>query len=108
MSAAAPSGGRDPGLQPERTVLAWSRTGLSVVTGSLLAARLLAPQRGGAGLALGAAGVLLGLLLLVAAPLRERRAAPGRRPAAGLLAAVAAGCFLLGAAGAVVVLVPTP
>ena len=105
------SGGtaRDPGLQPERTALAWSRTGLAVVAGSLLGGRLLAPHVGVAGLVLGAAGVGLGLALLVAAPARERRHArrahPARlRPGGGLLAALAAAAALLGVVGVVIVL----
>jgi len=99
---------RDPGLQPERTALAWSRTGLAVVAGSLLGGRLLAPHVGVAGLVLGAVGVGLGLALLLAAPARERRHArradPARlRPGGGLLAVVAAAAVALGVVGAVVV-----
>lgn len=99
---------RDPGLQPERTALAWSRTGLAVVAGSLLGGRLLAPHVGVAGLVLGAGGVGLGLALLLAAPARERRhdrrADPAQlRPGGGLLAVVAAAAVLLGVVGAVVV-----
>ena len=108
VSGEAPGTARDPGLQPERTALAWSRTGLAVVAGSLLGGRLLAPHVGVAGLVLGAVGVALGVALLLAAPARERRHArrevPGQlRPGGGLLALVAAGAGLLGVVGVAVV-----
>ncbi|POM24600.1 hypothetical protein BTM25_32310 [Actinomadura rubteroloni] len=41
---------RDPGAQPERTALAWSRTTLSLVAGGLLCVRF-APSGTAAGLA---------------------------------------------------------
>lgn len=94
---------RDPGLQPERTALAWTRTGLSVVAGSLLGARLVAPQVGVTGLVLGALGTALGLVLLLAGPRRVRGGLEHPRPGGGLLAVVAAGAALLGVAGAAVV-----
>jgi Domain of unknown function (DUF202) len=61
----------DPGLQPERTDLAWRRSTLSVAVGALISLRLLPPVLGSVGLA-----VALGGLLVAAAlwPLGRRRA----------------------------------
>ena len=46
---------RDIGAQPERTALAWRRTALALVVGSVVAARLTAPV-------LGVLGVVIGVL----------------------------------------------
>ncbi len=57
----------DPGLQPERTGLAWQRTSLALLAGSLAALKVLPPVLGPWSLLLGIAGVAeaLGLLVLV-------------------------------------------
>ncbi|MGM1060424.1 DUF202 domain-containing protein [Saccharothrix sp. Mg75] len=93
---------RDPGLQPERTALAWRRTALALVAGSLVAVRLVdppvGPWAGGAGL------VATGLLW--AAAERRGRALCGRgtRPGAGLLLATALLTAAVAALGVVRVL----
>jgi uncharacterized membrane protein YidH (DUF202 family) len=100
----------DPGLQPERTALAWRRTALSVAVGSLAAGRLLEPLLGDVGWVPAAAGVACGFGLLLAA--RRRAAVIDRAlaatgdlstgPGAGLLAAAAAVAVLVGVVGLVV------
>ena len=100
----------DPGLQPERTALAWRRTALSVAVGSLAAGRLLEPLLGGVGWVLAAAGITLGIGMALAA---RRRAAVINRalaatgdlregPGAGLLAGAAVVAVLVGVVGLVV------
>ena len=54
----------DPGLQPERTGLAWQRTCLAFLAGSLVAMKILPPILGPWSLLLGVAGVLESVLLL--------------------------------------------
>ena len=100
----------DPGLQSERTYLAWQRTGLAfAAVGALLGHaaiglhHLLAYLPGVLGLAVGAA-------ILLRALLRYRSieaAARGRRDASSprLAAALAAVATLLGVAGLVIVLI---
>lgn len=69
MSAAPP---RDPGLQPERTLLAWRRTALALVVLSALATRYLAVDLGPVAGALGGVGILLSAGAAASAHLRYR------------------------------------
>jgi uncharacterized membrane protein YidH (DUF202 family) len=94
----------DPGLQPERTALAWRRTGLALLAGSLGAARILPETLGAWAAILGLVGVLAATALLYAVHRRYRRhherlAADGDRSpiAGGRLIAATAG-FVLTAA----------
>jgi putative membrane protein len=88
----------DPGLQPERTALAWRRTALALLVGPVVAARLLVPDVGEVAAIALVAGCGLGLGIALVAARRDRsavralsgRADPGARPGAGLLAVTAA------------------
>jgi len=62
----------DAGLQPERTALSWRRTGLTLVGGSLLLARVLAEVSLPLALTVGAAGVLAAIAILLAVERRYR------------------------------------
>lgn len=81
----------DPGLQPERTDLAWRRTVLAVAVGALVSLRLLPPVLGAWSLAVGLVGLLLAGASWVLARRRARlvRAAllhtSASLPGAGLL-----------------------
>jgi uncharacterized membrane protein YidH (DUF202 family) len=105
----------DPGLQPERTALAWRRTAIALAVGSIAALRILPELAGPAGTLLGVVGLAGAVALAVAAELRYRRvhaalvrsARSGAVPLVGggvLLAAVAAGTLLLALIATVVVL----
>ena len=63
----------DRGLQPERTSLAWRRFGLSVIGISLALPRLAWPALGAWGLAPGACGLVLGVVMLHQSVHRYRR-----------------------------------
>lgn len=74
---------RDPGLQPERTRLAWRRTTLSATAMAVLAGRQLLGSRapGAVGVVLVALMGLLWLAFVTLAHRRMRAMATGRPPA---------------------------
>lgn len=89
----------DPGLQPERTELAWRRTALSIAIGALVSLRvfppLLPPGAEVWGFLPGATGLLASTLLWIGARRRQLRisavltgARPGAAPGGGMLFAL--------------------
>ncbi|MEU6081135.1 DUF202 domain-containing protein [Streptomyces sp. NPDC047108] len=88
--------GRDPGLQPERTRLAWRRTTLTYVAAALLAARELLHGAGPVGTAVTVAVGAPLLLAFLAVAHRRMRALDARRPPAlsARTAAAAAWCVI--------------
>ena len=101
----------DPGLQIERTLLAWQRTALALAIASAIAIRLLAVEIGPAGVAIGIAGLVLAAVAYATAGRRYRRAhleltGGLRLPDAGVvIAIVGAATLVLALAGVVVVIV---
>ncbi len=95
-----------PGLQPERTALAWRRSTLALVVGAALALRLLPGLLGPWSLAIGIGGLLLAAALWAAGAARVRRvraAVAGGVPLpGGLLIALLAGTIAAVAAVALV------
>ena len=97
---------RDPGLQPERTRLAWRRTTLTATVATVLAAKTaLAGGASAAGVATGALCAALWLGLLVLAHLRIRALAVARPAVLTPRAAAAAVCCTVGLAVCAVALV---
>ncbi|MFH9014315.1 DUF202 domain-containing protein [Streptomyces sp. NPDC017943] len=100
--------GRDPGLQPERTRLAWRRTTLSGTVAAVLAVKTV--LHGGASASQIVAGALccglwLGFLALAHRRIRALAAGPGRVPFTPRHAAAAALCTVtLAVCGAALVL----
>lgn len=107
----------DPGLQSERTALAWRRTALSVTVGSLAGLRVLPPRLGALGYAVSVLGLLWGLDLALTVRRRHRdgsrmlgaggsESTTAASTTAGLaVARTAALCGLLGVAALVAVVV---
>jgi uncharacterized membrane protein YidH (DUF202 family) len=94
---------RDIGAQPERTALAWRRTALALVVGSVVAARLTAPVLGVLAVAMGVVGAGLAAAVWGSAGRRYavvRRCMDEERPLDGsagpALAATAAVCTVVG------------
>jgi uncharacterized membrane protein YidH (DUF202 family) len=80
----------DPGLQPERTELAWRRTSLAVTVGALVALRLLPPTLGSWSISVGLVGLVMAVLIWVLAYRRARHTNQalherGQLPGGGLL-----------------------
>ncbi|MFG2192394.1 DUF202 domain-containing protein [Streptomyces sp. NPDC048639] len=95
-SARSARAGRDPGLQPERTRLAWRRTTLTYVAAALLAARGLLHDAGPLRAAVAMAVGLPLLAAFLAVAHRRMRALDAQRPPAlsPRTAAAAASCVV--------------
>jgi uncharacterized membrane protein YidH (DUF202 family) len=95
----------DPGLQPERTLLAWRRTALALGVGSAVGARLALPVLGAGAVVLGLLGAVAAVAAYAAASRRYQRAhraltAGGGLPTGGAplaLMAATAGALAIGA-----------
>jgi uncharacterized membrane protein YidH (DUF202 family) len=108
----------DPGLQPERTELAWRRTALAIGVGSLIALRVLpaiAPtdELRQLGLVPGIVGVAFAAVLWAGARRRQLRVhralldeRPDRLPGAGLMLTLTMFVIGCGLVSAAVVLLP--
>lgn len=92
----------DPGLQPERTALAWRRTTLSLLLCSVAGTRVLAPALGRWALAVGLVGVAATATLVVLTRGRHdrERRDDGRTPPDGLALALTTGLVLCGGVAA--------
>ncbi|GLB69179.1 DUF202 domain-containing protein [Arthrobacter mangrovi] len=96
---------QDPGLQPERTALAWNRTALVLIITALMFLRWI-PLFGPVASFLSAGAVAVALGASIGRSRRYRRQSAGIRseslaPAASGVAWVTAAVFVLGCAGAV-------
>ena len=73
MSEPAPSRVFDPGMQPERTALAWRRTALAMAVGSLVALRVFPPSLGLWAVVPASIAFAIAVAVFIAAELRYRR-----------------------------------
>jgi uncharacterized membrane protein YidH (DUF202 family) len=73
MTATAPSQLFDPGMQPERTALAWRRTALAMAAGSLVALRVFSESLGLWAVVPAAIAFAISAVVFVAAHVRYRR-----------------------------------
>jgi uncharacterized membrane protein YidH (DUF202 family) len=106
-------GGRlfDPGLQPERTALAWRRTGLAVAVGAIAGTRVLVSALGVGAVVVGLLGLTLAALLVLGSTRRARRAEAAllqdgdlaAGPGGRLIAAVCVACTSVGVAALAVI-----
>jgi uncharacterized membrane protein YidH (DUF202 family) len=97
----------DPGLQPERTLLAWRRTCLALTVASAVVVRFAGESMGASAALLGVAGVATAAAAYIRAARRYRRAHEGlthnsELPIDGLALALMTLTLLLICAGAVV------
>jgi uncharacterized membrane protein YidH (DUF202 family) len=107
---APPDGPIDEGLQPERTILAWRRTALTLAAGSVAAARLLPEHYGWWTLILALTGIACSVAVYFAGHRRYLRhrihlanpELPGVGASASTILAAAVLCTLIGVAGVVV------
>jgi uncharacterized membrane protein YidH (DUF202 family) len=100
----------DPGLQPERTLLAWQRTCLSLAVGNAVAIKYLSDALGPWATLVGVAGLALVTAAWVGSSIRYRRAHAGlvqdaRLVLDGRLPALLAAAVLVAAVAAAIVLV---
>lgn len=90
----------DPGLQPQRTVLAWSRTTLALAINALLVLRAGLQTGDQALLALGAVvGMGAGAIAVAAMRRRHQLAHRAYAPATALIASMAAAVLLAACGG---------
>jgi uncharacterized membrane protein YidH (DUF202 family) len=89
----------DPGLQPERTALAWRRTALSMGAGGVVALRIFPQLLGPWGYVPAAVALAIAVVIFVAAQVRYRRdrriLVGGALPAMVALATLALGLVAL-------------
>src|SRR5215207_484055 len=69
----------DPGLQPERTELAWRRATLALIVGALVALRLLPPALGSWSIIVGLAGLVLAAIIPPTSAPHQPSSAPRAR-----------------------------